>query len=175
MDMQIVVFYRLLDLFAQQVIVDERLGRFAGELHHHAGRRVGIHIGILAGDVVGFDIDDLQEHIARFGFAGDATLIAVRNVFLCNVLTATVHQLQLDSILDGFDSHLCVAFERNMIGDLADQLPVFSVFSVQHRFTDSCSYLLFVESDDTSVTFDNCLNHDKFIIEVCEFCSCKSI
>ena len=59
MDMQIVVFYRLLDLFAQQVIVNERLGRFAGELHHHAGGRVGIHIGILAGDVVGFDIDDL--------------------------------------------------------------------------------------------------------------------
>jgi len=114
-------------------------------------------------------IDDLQEHIARFGFAGDATLIAVRNVFLCNVLTATVHQLQLDSILDGFDSHLCVAFERNMIGDLADQLPVFSVFSVQHRFTDSCCYLLFVESDDTSVTFDNCLNHDKSIIEICMF------
>ena len=70
MDMQIVVFYRLLDLFAQQVIVNERLGRFAGELHHHAGGRVGIHIGILAGDVVGFDIDDLQEHIACLGFCG---------------------------------------------------------------------------------------------------------
>ena len=175
MDMQIVVFYRLLDLFAQQVIVDERLGRFAGELHHHAGGRVGIHIGILAGDVVGFDIDDLQEHIACLGFAGDAALVAVSYVFLCNVFAATVHQFQLDSVLDGFDSHLRVAFERNMIRDLANQLPVFPVFCVQHRFADSCCYLFFVESNDTSITFNNCLNHDKFIIEVCEFCSCKSI
>lgn len=86
MDMQIVVFYRLLDLFAQQVIVNERLGRFAGELHHHAGGRVGIHIGILAGDVVGFDIDDLQEHIACLGFAGDTALVAVSYVFCATSL-----------------------------------------------------------------------------------------
>ena len=130
MNMQVVVFHRIFDLFAQQVVVDKRFGRFAGEFHHHAGRGICIHIGIFTGDVVGFDVDDLQKHIARLGFAGNTALVAVSNVFLRYVLAAAVHQFQFDGVLDGFDGHLSVAFERNMIGDLANQLPVFSGFCV---------------------------------------------
>ena len=70
MDMQIVVFYRLLDLFAQQVSSTNGL---VVSLENFIIMPAGVSafiIGILAGDVVGFDIDDLQEHIACLGFAG---------------------------------------------------------------------------------------------------------
>ena len=119
MDMQIVIFHSFLDFFTQQVIVHERFGRLAGKLHHHTGRRVGIHIGILAGNIVRLNVYDFQEYIARFCFTGDASLVTVGDVFLCNILAATVHQFQFDSILDGFDCHLCVTFKGNVIGDLA--------------------------------------------------------
>ena len=105
-DVQVVPLHGIQDLFAQQVVVYKRLGGFAGKLHHHACRCVGIHVGVFAGDVVGLDVDDFQKHVACLGLAGDAALVAVGNVFLGNVLAAAFHQFQFDHILDGFYGHL---------------------------------------------------------------------
>ena len=61
----------------EQIIVDERLCSFAGEFHHHACRRVGIHVGVLTGDIVVLGLDDFVEHVGGLGTAGNATLVAI--------------------------------------------------------------------------------------------------
>ena len=38
----------------QQVVVYMLLAALAGYLHHHAGRSVGIHVGVFARDIVSF-------------------------------------------------------------------------------------------------------------------------
>ena len=158
-DVQVVALHGIQDLFVQQVVVYERFGGFAGKLHHHAGGGVGIHVGVLAGDVVGLDVDDLQEHVARLGFAGNAALVAISNVFLCHIFATALHQLQFYHVLDGFYGHLCCTAERNVIGDLVDELHVFAFIGVQHGFSDGSGNLLFVEADNAAVTLDNCLYH----------------
>ena len=56
--------------FTQQIIVYIRLGGFRREFHHHAGRRVGIHVGVFACDLIIFCFDDFDKHIAGLGLAG---------------------------------------------------------------------------------------------------------
>ena len=157
--MQIIILDSRSRFFAQQIIIHKRLGRFAGELHHHTGRRIRIHIGILAGNIIRLDIDDLQEHIPGLGFPGNASLIPVSNIFLGYIFAAAVHKLQLYRILYIFHRHLRRTFKRNAVRYLADQLHIFAHRCMQHSFSDSRSYLFLVETNDTSVSFDYCLNH----------------
>ena len=91
MDVQIVLADSIQYFLAQKIVVDERFGGFAGKLHHHACRCVGIHIGVFAGDIIRLDIDDFQKHIACFGFAGNAALVAVGDVFLGDIFAAALH------------------------------------------------------------------------------------
>ena len=158
-DMEVVVFDRVADILAQEIVIDEGLGRLAGEFHHHACRRVGVHVGVFARDVVRFDVDNLEEHVPRLGFAGDAALVAVGDVFLGNVLAAAVHQFQFDGILNVLYRHLRTALESDAVRDLADQLDILARWGMQHSFADSCGYLFFIKTDDASVSFYYCLNH----------------
>ena len=106
MDVQVILADSFQYFIAQQIVVNKRLGSLAGKLHHHAGRSVGVHVGVFAGNVIRFDVDDLQEHIARFCLAGNAALVAVSYILLGYVFTAALHQFQFNQILDGFHCHL---------------------------------------------------------------------
>ena len=116
-NVQVVVLHGVAALGRQQVVVDKRLGGLRGELHHHAGRRVGIHIGILAGDVVRLHVHDVQKHVARLGLTGYGALVAVGDVFLCDVLAGALHQLHLDHVLNLLHGHLRVAVLGHVVGD----------------------------------------------------------
>lgn len=161
-DVQIVTGHGIQHLFTQQIIVHKRLGGFAGKLHHHACRGIGIHVGIFAGDVVGLDVDNLQKHVACLCLAGNASLVAVGDVFLGNVLAAALHQLQFHQILDGFHRHLRISLERDAVRNLVYQLQVFPFICMQHGFPDGGGYFFFVESDDAPVALEYCLYHNLF-------------
>ena len=60
-------------VFIEKIVIDERLGGLAGELHHHACRCIGIHVGILAGDVVLLGTDNLLKHLACLGTTCNGT------------------------------------------------------------------------------------------------------
>ena len=60
-------------VLVEQIIIDERLGGLAGELHHHACRSIGIHVGIFTGDVVLLGTDNLLKHLACLGTTGNGT------------------------------------------------------------------------------------------------------
>ena len=81
-DMQIVMLYGITTLARQQVVVNEGFGGLRRKLHHHACRRISIHIGILARHVVALDVDDIQEHVARLSLTGYRTLVTIGNIFL---------------------------------------------------------------------------------------------
>ena len=158
-DVQVVVADGIQHFLAQQIVVYKWFGGLAGELHHHACRSVGIHVGVLAGDVVGFDVDDFQKHIARLCLAGDTALVAVGNVFLCDIFTAALHQLHFHQVLNGFHRHLGIALKGDVVGDLAYQLHVFSLVRMEHGLADGGYYFFFVEADDASVTLEYRLYH----------------
>ena len=61
MDMDVVARDRVTHVVRQQAFVHIGLGRLRGEYHHHARRRVGVHVRVLAGDLVGLGVDDLLE------------------------------------------------------------------------------------------------------------------
>ncbi len=52
MDMNVVVHDGVANILREEVVVDEWLGSFRSKLHHHAGWCVGIHVGVLTGNVV---------------------------------------------------------------------------------------------------------------------------
>ena len=158
-DVQVVVAYSLLHLIAQQIVVHERLCGLAGELHHHTGRSVGIHVGILAGDVVVLDVYYLQEDVASLCLTGNGTRTTVLNVYSGNVRTAGFHQLVFHHILDLLHGHLRLASHADAVGNLRYQLVVFSGICGKHCLTDSGRYLLLVETDNASVSFKYCLYH----------------
>ena len=171
MDVQIVLGDGIQHFFTQQIVVHKRLGGFAGKLHHHARRGIGIHVGIFACDVVGLDVDNFQEHVARLCFAGNASLVAVSDVFLGNVLAAALHQLHFHQILDGFHRHLRISLERDAVRNLVYQLQVFPLVCMQHGFADGRCYFFFVESDDAPVALEYCLYHNLLCLNVTVFFS----
>ena len=77
MNMYITALHGTLHLFVKQIVIDERLGAFAGKLHHHAGRSVGIHIGILACDIIILRANDTLKNLASLGLTRYASCIAV--------------------------------------------------------------------------------------------------
>ena len=91
MYVQAILAYGLSAFFAQQVVVNERFGGFARKLHHHSGRRIGVHVGVFARNVVVFHVDNLQEHVARFGLSCHAALVSIGNVSPSHIFAATLH------------------------------------------------------------------------------------
>ena len=63
-NVDVVLLNCLLHIVRKHAFVDIRLGRLGSELHHHAGRSVCIHVGILAGDLGSLSVDDLLEDFA---------------------------------------------------------------------------------------------------------------
>ena len=92
-DVDISGTYGIARLGAQQVIVDKRLCGLAGKFHHHACRRVRVHIGVFTSDVVVFRFYDFVEHVAGFGPTRYASLVAVCDIAFCHFLSRAVHKL----------------------------------------------------------------------------------
>ena len=86
----------------EQIVIDERLGGLAGELHHHTCRRIGIHVGVLAGNVVLLGTNDLLKHLACLGTTSDGTGITIRDIDTSHFLALGIHQLLLHTVLNGF-------------------------------------------------------------------------
>ena len=155
-DVEIVVLHSQTRILREQVVVHERLGGLGGKLHHHAGRRVGIHVGILASDVVLLCIDNAHENIAGLGLTGYRALVAIGDILTGHVLARTLHQLTLYLVLDLLHAHLLLAACSDTGADTCHQLLVFTLFGMDHRFADSGLYLFLVESHDTTVAFHHC-------------------
>ena len=156
---QVVVLHGIATLLAQQIVVDEGFRRLRGKLHHHAGRGVGIHVGVFARDIIIFDVHDVQEHVARLGLAGDAALVAVGDVLLGHILAARLHQLHLHRVLYLLHRHLTVATLGDVIGNLIQQALILTLVGVKHSLTDGSHDLLLIKSHNASVTLYYCLNH----------------
>ena len=99
-NVQIVVVHGINNFFAQQKVVNEWFCGLAGELHHHSRRGVGIHVGVLAGNVVRLDVDDFLKYVAGLGLARYAALVTVCDILLCNILATTLHELEFNHILE---------------------------------------------------------------------------
>ena len=108
-DVQIVMLHSIATLFRKQIVIDERLRGLRGKLHHHASRRIGIHICILTCDIIVLDVHDIEEHLTGLRLTRYGTLMAIGNIFLSHILTARFHQLHLNGILNLLHSHLTVA------------------------------------------------------------------
>ena len=160
-DVEVVVLAGLASLLAEEIVIDERLRRLAGELHHHTRRRVGIHVGILARHVIGLDVDNLQEDVARLGLAGNAALVAVPDVALGHVLASALHEFQLHHVLDGLHGHLALALHGNAVGYLTDECRIVACVGGQHSLADGSCDLLLVETDYASVSLYYGLYHSK--------------
>ena len=159
MNVDVVVLHGVAHLLAQQVVVHERLGALRGKLHHHAGRGVGVHVGILARDLVFLDVHNLHEHVARFGFACDGPLVAVGDVLLGHVLACAFHQLHLHGVLNVLHRHLGFALGGNVVSDAHDEVLVLALVGVEHGFADGCLDFLVVEANDATVSFNYRLYH----------------
>ena len=156
---QVIVLHGIATLLAQQIVVHEGLRRLRGKLHHHAGRRIGIHIGILARDIIILDIHDVQEHVACLRLTGDAALVAVGDILLSDVLATRLHQFHLHSVLYLLHRHLTVTALRDVVGNLIQQALILTLVGVKHCLTDGSHDLLLIKTHDASVTLYYCLNH----------------
>ena len=150
-DVDVVVLHGIAGLFREQVVVDERLCRLAGKLHHHACGRVGVHVGVLARHVVVLDVDDFKEDVARLRLAGHRSL--------CHVLARTLHQLHLHRVLNVLNRHLRLAVHADVVGNLLDEGLIVALFRVEHGLADGRHDFLFVKAHDTSIALHNCLYH----------------
>ena len=151
-DVEVVVLHGLAALLGEQVVVDEGFRGLRGKLHHHACRGVGIHVGILTGDIVVLDVDDVEEHVAGLGLAGNGALVAVGDELLRHILAARLHQFHLHGILYLLHRHLALALLCDIVGDFIYQALIFTLVGVKHGFADSRHDLLLVEAHDASVT-----------------------
>ena len=157
--MNVVVQDGVTNFLAEEVVVNEWFCSFRSKFHHHAGRSVGIHVGVFTGDVIVLGIHDAHEHIACLCLAGNVTLVAVCDVLLCHVLAGTLHELHLDGILDGFYAHLVLATIAYMISDFLNKSFIFTLVCVQHGFTYGSHDFLLIETNNASVTLYYSLYH----------------
>ena len=159
-DVQVVGTHGLACLLAEQVVVNERLGGLAGKLHHHAGWRVGVHVGVLACDIVVLGVDDFQEQVASFCLTGDAAFVAIVDVALCYFLTGALHEFELHHILNAFHAHLALSTSSNVVGYALNECLVVAGFGCEHGFADCRFNFFFVVSNNSSITFYYCLYHN---------------
>ena len=127
-NMEIIAFYGFASFLREEIVVDKRLCCLAGKLHHHSCRRICIHIGIFACDVVRLGFDDFQKDVTRFGSTSDAPLIAVGDVAFSHFFARAFHQFQFHIVLDFLDSHTLFAGGANAVGNLLYQRFIFALF-----------------------------------------------
>ena len=157
--MQIVMLYCITAFGRQQIVVNEGLGALGGKLHHHTGWSVGIHIGILTGDIIVLDVHDIEEHITGLCLTGNRTLVAIGDIALGYILTTRLHQLHLNSILDFLNRHLRTTLGCNTVGNGLEQSFVFTLLGTQHGLTDSSHDFLFIKTHNAPVALYNSLYH----------------
>ncbi len=163
-DVDIAVVDSLTHLGREQIVVHKRLGGLAGKFHHHAGRRVGVHIGVLACDVVVFSLDNLKKHVASLGSTCDRTLVAIGDVTFGNFFAGRVHQLELYAVLYLLDSHLLTACHGYDVGYTCYERLVLAHLGCQHSLTNCSLDFFFIIADDTSVALNHCMYHLGFML-----------
>ena len=155
------------DFGREQIIVHERLRRFAGKFHHHSRRRIRVHVRVLARDVVRFRFDDFEENVARFRLARHVALFAVGDVFAGNVLALGLHQLVFDEILNRFDGHRFVPVVGDALRNLRRERDVFAQLRLEHRLLNGGDNFVRVKSDLAAVAFDDCEDHGLLSFFIC--------
>ena len=145
-NMDIIVTDRLSDFLTQEIVVDKRLCGLAGEFHHHAGRCVRIHIGILACDIRTFDVYNVKKHVAGLCLARNRPLVAVLNVFLSHIFSAAAHQLALHGILNLLHAHLLLTMQGDKAGDAFSQTGILASLRVLHRLADGSHNFHLIET-----------------------------
>ncbi len=158
-DVDIVVAHGLTHGRREKVVVDKRFGGLAGEFHHHARRRVRVHVGVLAGHVIVLGLDNLEEDVAGLCAARYAALVAIGDVTLGHILARRLHQLDLDLVLNLLDSHALLAGHADAVGDALDESLVFAHLGGEHCLADGRLDFLFVISGHASVSLYDCLYH----------------
>ena len=159
-DVQIVTAHGFARLLAQEIIIDKGLGGLAGELHHHAGGCVGIHIGVLTGDIVVLGIDDFQKQVARFGLARHTAFLAVIDIASGDLLAGALHQLQFHLVLDVLDAHLAATTRANAVSNALDQALVLTGIGGEHRLAYCGLNFFLIIADDAAITLQYGLNHN---------------
>ena len=158
-DVDVVLGDGLADRVGKEALVHVALRGRGGELHHHAGGRVGIHVRVLAGDVVHLGVDDGLEDLVGLRLAGHVPLVAVADVLLRHFLAGAVHQLVLHDVLDLLHGHLLLLEAGDGVGDLGGEHDVFTGLGDIHRLEDGGYDLLVVEFDVSSVAFQYTFYH----------------
>ena len=151
-DVDISVLHGLANVLGQQALVHESLGGLGRELHHHTGRGVGIHIGVLPGDVGGLGLYDLLEDFAGLGLSGKVAFVAVSYISLGDLLARALHKLHLHEVLDVLDAKAGLFILGNLVGDFSREnyIPAASVRF--HCFEYRIDYLAIIEIDGPSVS-----------------------
>ena len=160
-DMDVVARNGFAHVSRQQALVHIGLGSLGSELHHHARRRIGIHVRILAGDVIGLRVDDGLENLVRPGFPGQVALVAVGDVFAGHLLTGTLHEFEFHQVLDILHAQFVRSLFCNGIGDLCSQDDILALLGYIHCFQDGGNNLLAVEFDKPPIAFYYVLYHIK--------------
>ena len=158
-DMDVTVAHGVAGLLCEQVVVDKWLGGLRGKFHHHACRRVGVHVGVLAGDIGALCLDDFMKHVAGLGAARDAALVAVCDIALGHLLAGAVHKLELDQILDILDGHALRAARADAVGDFVDERLILAKLCGEHGLADGSFDFLFVIAYYASVALYYGLYH----------------
>ncbi len=165
----VVVAHGVASLGCEQIVVYEWFCSLAGELHHHACGRIGVHVRIFAGDVVVFCLDDFMEHVAGLGLSGNAALVAIGDIALGNFLSGAVHEFELHHVLNVFYGHALVAFGTDAVGYFLNQSLVFAKLGSEHGFSDCRLDFFFVITHDATVAFDYYLYHRLFLVCIVRF------
>ena len=159
-DVDIVSGHCIADIGGEKALVNVALGSLGGEFHHHAGGSVGVHVGVLAGDVVHLGVDDSLENFVSVGLTGEIPLVAVGDILLGHLLAGALHQLHLDAVLNLLDAHSVDVDLGDCICNLGGEDDVLSVIRYVHCLEDGGNDFLVIEFDNATVAFYNVLHHD---------------
>ena len=146
-------------LGGKEAFVHEGLAGLGGELHHHPGRRVRVHVGVLARDLVRLGLQDLPEDLHGIRLSGDVPLVPVPDVLLGHILARGTHESRLHGLVylihpDGV--RVPVPADRldlvdHSEGDLPRKVLVDALLGRFHRLHNSVVDMVVIESHDTSV------------------------
>ncbi len=158
-NVDIVVAHGVASFFGEEVVVDEGFCGLARKFHHHAGRRVGIHIGVFACYVGVFCLDDFSEDVGSLGTSCNAALVAVGDVALGNLFSRAVHEFDFDHILNFFYGHTLRAEGAYAVCYTLNQTFVLAEVGGKHCLAYCGFYFFFIIADDASVALDYCVYH----------------
>ncbi len=158
-NVKIAIANRITCFLRQKVVIDKRLCGLACKLHHHACRRVSVHIGVLSGYFIIFSLDNLQKHVTGLGATGNAALVAVGNISFGNFLARAVHQFHFNAVLDFFHTHPLLSCDPYAIRNFLYQRFVFASLCLQHSLAYCCLDFFFVIADHSTISLYYYLYH----------------